>query len=412
MIPQNFLRYNVAMTTKKLRIQGLVRFERALRRQMALGFTPAERRQWQDNTLQVLQQVQEICQAQRITVEDFPAPSRRAVRFLTTIPWNTLPERADPAGGSAPQKKAAPPKTIGVSNAIAQANARQRDFQALAAARHPRPEEKTRLLEQLRDLTAQLETIARQAGGQPADFRAPTRRAYAWFRFLSDAEHFQSHLDTLRRFLRLWPADRQPEVNLYNGAALYRARRRRDGHWRITLSEGFSGAPLRVLQALKTVIEEKASPTERQRLQNWVAGEAFQTTLRTLQDISMAGSRAARGLVYDLEELFDELNARYFDGTLTRPHLIWSRRAAQRTFGHYKPATDTITLSRRLDDPAVPREVVAFVLYHEMLHKAMGVKRSKGRRYVHTPDFRRRERVFEHYEEAQAVLRTLALAED
>ncbi len=412
MIPQNFLRYNIAMTTKKLRIQGLVRFERALRRQMALGFTPLERRQWQDNTLQVLQQVQEICQTHRITVDDLPAPSRRAVLFLTTLPWDTLPERTDPAGGSASQKKAAPPEEIEVSNAIAQVNACQQDFQALAAARHPDPQEKTRLLEKFRDLTAQLETIARQAGGQPADFRTPTRRAYAWFRFLSDAEHFQAHLDTLRRFLHLWPAGHQPEVSLYNGATIYRARRERDERWRITLSEGFCGAPPEVLQASKAVIEKKASPTERRRLENWVAGEAFQATLRTLQDISMAGNRAAHGLVYDLEELFDELNARYFDGTLARPHLVWSQRTAQRTFGNYKPVTDTITLSRRLDDPAVPRGVVAFVLYHEMLHKAMGVKKNKGRRYVHTPDFRRRERAFERYEEVQAALRTLTLAED
>ncbi len=412
MIPQKFVRYNIAMVAKKLRIQGLVRFERALRRQIALGFTLAERQQWQDNTVQVLQQVQEICQAHRITMDDLPGPSRRAVRFLTAIPWDTLPERADPAGGSAPQEKAAPPETIGVSNAIAQVNARQRDFQALAVVRRPAPQEETRLLEKLRTLAAQLKAIARQAGGQPADFRTPTRRAYAWFCFLSDAGHFQMHLDTLRRFLRLWPSGRQPEVNLYNGATIYRTRRKSDGRLRITLSEGFSGAPLEVLKALKAVIEKKASPIERQRLQDWVEGEAFQATLRTLQNIAMEGNHAARGLVYNLEELFDELNAHYFDGALARPHLVWSQRAAQRTFGHYKPATDTITLSRRLDDSSVPRDVVAFVLYHEMLHKAMGVKKSKGRHYVHTPDFRRRERAFERYEEAQAALHTLALAED
>jgi hypothetical protein len=61
-------------------------------------------------------------------------------------------------------------------------------------------------------------------------------------------------------------------------------------------------------------------------------------------------------------------------------------------------------MSRTLDDLNVPEIVVEFVLYHELLHKHHGAKLVNGKRMVHTPEFRRSERKFKFYQEAQRWL--------
>jgi hypothetical protein len=46
--------------------------------------------------------------------------------------------------------------------------------------------------------------------------------------------------------------------------------------------------------------------------------------------------------------------------------------------------------------------VVEFVLYHELLHKHHGVKLVNRNYMAHTPEFRRSEQQFYHYQQAMA----------
>jgi hypothetical protein len=167
------------------------------------------------------------------------------------------------------------------------------------------------------------------------------------------------------------------------------------------------GAPDNVLREIILKVQGKRNSHE--RLHAYAQTPAWQNVMRTLTALSDAG---AQGNVYDLDALFDALDARYFDGALPKPHLTWNQRITHHKFGHYVPATDTIMLSSTLDSPDVPRTAVEFVLYHEMLHKALGIRVVNGRHYAHTAEFRRRERLFEGYDEAQAVLHALSLTED
>ena len=61
-----------------------------------------------------------------------------------------------------------------------------------------------------------------------------------------------------------------------------------------------------------------------------------------------------------------------------------------------------------LDRKAVPEFAVDFIVYHELLHKQLGIIWRSNRMAVHTPEFRQRERQFRQYEQAKAVLRKLA----
>lgn len=108
-----------------------------------------------------------------------------------------------------------------------------------------------------------------------------------------------------------------------------------------------------------------------------------------------------KGSVYDLAEMFDRLNEKYFNGSLRRPSLTWSPRRTYRMLGHHDSTHDTIVISRSLDSAETPRFVVEYVMFHEMLHVHHPTVHHNGRRYNHTAQFRRDERKFSHYDAAE-----------
>jgi hypothetical protein len=108
-----------------------------------------------------------------------------------------------------------------------------------------------------------------------------------------------------------------------------------------------------------------------------------------------------RGERFDLDELFDALNEKYFAGSIEKPTLTWSAKKTFRILGHHDATHDTVAISKSLDAPGVPQYVVEYVLYHEMLHIHHPTKHINGRRYNHTAAFKRDERKFERFEEAE-----------
>jgi len=74
-----------------------------------------------------------------------------------------------------------------------------------------------------------------------------------------------------------------------------------------------------------------------------------------------------------------------------------NRVLTARKFGHYEPVRDTVMLSMSLDDPAVPDQVVDYVIYHELLHKSHGAKLTNGRRMARASAFRKEEQSFKGY---------------
>lgn len=109
----------------------------------------------------------------------------------------------------------------------------------------------------------------------------------------------------------------------------------------------------------------------------------------------------SKGTVYDLDEIFASLNAEYFNDTLPKPVLTWSARKTYRILGHHDSTHQHITISRSLDAASVPKYVVEYIVFHEMLHIAHPTQHHNGRRYNHTPAFRRDEARFKHYDDAE-----------
>jgi hypothetical protein len=115
-----------------------------------------------------------------------------------------------------------------------------------------------------------------------------------------------------------------------------------------------------------------------------------------------------RGEHFDLENLFEELNAKYFNGQLQMPHIGWSSRGWRRQFGCYDPGPNQILLNRRMDRPSVPRCAVEYVLYHEMLHVKHPTRRSGCSLVSHSREFREEEKLFADFEQARLILDRLA----
>jgi hypothetical protein len=114
-----------------------------------------------------------------------------------------------------------------------------------------------------------------------------------------------------------------------------------------------------------------------------------------------------RGNVYNLDEIFEELNQRHFHGLLACPSLSWSPRPSRTMLGHYDPSHNAIILSRMLDSPDVPRLAAEYVLFHEMLHLRFPVEHHGSRRSVHTKELREAERAFPRLAEAKRILKQM-----
>jgi hypothetical protein len=109
-----------------------------------------------------------------------------------------------------------------------------------------------------------------------------------------------------------------------------------------------------------------------------------------------------KGLHNDLTLSFERVNARYFSGTL-QAVVTWSARLgglsthSMAQDGEGRPY-HLISISRGYDNAEVTPEILDGVMYHECLHAAIPPVTRNGRRIVHGPEFRRREREYEHFE--------------
>jgi predicted metal-dependent hydrolase len=113
-----------------------------------------------------------------------------------------------------------------------------------------------------------------------------------------------------------------------------------------------------------------------------------------------------QGKYFNLKELFDSLNQEYFDKRV-HASIEWGRRNVQRavrkrTLGSYCRENDIIRIHPVMDRKNVPLYYIKYVIYHEMLHSALGEYSRNGRRVMHSSEFRRRERMFREYGKARA----------
>jgi hypothetical protein len=183
-----------------------------------------------------------------------------------------------------------------------------------------------------------------------------------------------------------------------------------DGRLTVDISDLLQNAPAPVQEALAYVLlgklyRKRPDPQFLARYRRYLNRSDIRQSLQLVkQERGRKTIRAPQGKFYDLRDLFEDLNFRYFGGMMCAPELGWSLRPSRSTLGHYDPSHHVIVLSSLLDAAEVPRVVVEFVMFHEMLHLRHPTEHRGVRRCVHTPAFKAAERMFEGYKEARAAM--------
>ena len=216
-------------------------------------------------------------------------------------------------------------------------------------------------------------------------------------------------------YQELRPASSIPELKIefFAFANVNNTIRMRGGRLLVRLSDLLEGAPDAVLRAIAHILLAKMyrQPIDRgqaARYRKYVAShEIVRKTHLVRQMRGRKRLHSARGHVYDLDAIFEELNTRFFHGLMARPRMSWSPSKTRRILGHYDPAHNAIIISRIFDHFAVPAYVLEYVVYHEMLHLKHPVRLRGSRRCVHSAEFQAEEKLFPRAMEAEAFLKRL-----
>lgn len=216
-------------------------------------------------------------------------------------------------------------------------------------------------------------------------------------------------------YLELRPGNSIPELKIefFAFANLNNTIRLRSGRLLVRLSDLLEGAPESVLRAIAHILLAKIyrKPIDRgraARYRKYVGSHDIERKAHLVRQ--MRGRkmlRSPRGHFYDLDVVFEELNARFFNGLMARPRMSWSQTRTRRILGHYDPAHNAIIISRIFDHPAIPRHVLEYIVYHEMLHLKYPVRLRGSRRCVHSKEFQQEEKLFPRLADANAFLTRL-----
>jgi hypothetical protein len=189
--------------------------------------------------------------------------------------------------------------------------------------------------------------------------------------------------------------------------------RLRAGRIEVRLADVLAGAPAPVLEALAWILLAKLYRVEPSKaavysLRRYLNRKDVRRQLHLLRQARgrkfVSGPQGRR---WNLDELFDSLNLRFFDGLLGKPALGWSRGESRTLLGHFDPSHNAIVLSRVLDGERASRSAVEYVLFHEMLHLRYPAEHRGARRCVHTEEFKRAEKAYPGLGEAKAEIKRL-----
>jgi len=194
--------------------------------------------------------------------------------------------------------------------------------------------------------------------------------------------------------------DRPVSLVLTENSTSMLSARMHDGVLRVRLHRMFLNAGSRVLSEIASYLKNRRGAMPHFR--SFIRDNREQLSLKPPKKVLV---RTA-GKFHDLCGLYDEINREYFGGAINAA-ITWGTRSPRcavrkRTVGSYSERSNTIRINPILDKKTVPRCYVALIVYHEMLHAALGTPLRGKRRSVHSREFREREKLFKDYEKAMA----------
>ena len=167
---------------------------------------------------------------------------------------------------------------------------------------------------------------------------------------------------------------------------LGQVRIQQDGHeirveiFNVNYFSHFEGGKNAVLESLETVVlrrlMKEGDPECKALIQSFLDAK-IRLSVEALPLEELQGTQNG----FDLKEIFDRLNAQYFDNKI-RADVGWGRDSKKKNrsafrFGSYDRAKKLIRIHPRLNQEFVPFPVVELTVYHEMCHQwAPSVRRN------------------------------------
>ncbi len=177
---------------------------------------------------------------------------------------------------------------------------------------------------------------------------------------------------------------------------------------RIRVNEHFRHAPDKIIELLAIILLAKVYKIRvgseiRKSYNDYI--EILKKSL-PVKKHNRLDAYTAKGEIFDLTKIFNQLNTSYFGSNLRIPVLGWSRKNSYWRLGFYDKERDLLVISRVFDQSAVPEDIVRYMVYHEMLHIYYPSERKNGRRIIHPPAFRKTEKQFPGYQDIQSWLKS------
>ena len=385
---------------RRLRISGLVGLAKRVRQELAGPVSPERLAQLRWDIEDAVKTIEKMLRDKSVRAQDLPLPSKKAYQFLKGLNLNTIV-----AEGTSSVSRFAPESVSfrglkshfdGLLNEIAQSKD---------------PAQLKKVYESIVSASESIEDEVRAQNVRPEQLRKPAREMRGWLAYFSQRANFEEYCAAVRRAepvfraAATWPAGKARAIVHFRPLrGMYHVRGFPEGML-VHLPTPMISFDKALLRSVALIAFRKGG--DRKLVHDAAVGAPYQKIASAL-DLLGGAVTLARGLHHDLDASFDRVNAEYFDGRLGRPHLVWSRTFAVRKFGHYDHAHDTVMVNMVLDRETVPALAIDFIVYHELLHKHLGVTWRSNRIAAHTPEFKEREQAFQQYEQAKTILRKLA----
>ena len=121
------------------------------------------------------------------------------------------------------------------------------------------------------------------------------------------------------------------------------------------------------------------------------------------RDQNFISPSSGKGFYIDLNRMGEEIREKYFP-EVSLPEISWSENYSIRLMGCYYPLRNKIRMSLIFDNKNIDQELTKYILFHEILHKFIGSRTVNGRRYCHTPEFKRTESTYPRRDELERYL--------
>jgi hypothetical protein len=165
----------------------------------------------------------------------------------------------------------------------------------------------------------------------------------------------------------------------------------------------FARAPVSVLDAVVRSFFVPQDAGARRELRSSILEFIESNSQLALSTLSARRLRPARGAAYDLKAIEDGVRRKFLP-SCPPVRIGWSQRITASLMGKWiaTPASlpNVVVINRLLDDAGVPLYYLEYVVFHELLHEVIPIRRKEGRWVHHPAEFRRMEKQFPSFKQA------------